>query len=105
DLNERAVDPDLASVELVDAADALDEGRLAGTVVTEQGEYLTGADLEVDAVEGDHGAEGLGGTTNTQDEFRVTGGLGLRRVHGLGHACLACMLRKRFSKKARRTSS
>ena len=74
DLNGRAVDPDLASVELVDAADALDEGRLAGTVVTEQGEYLTGADLEVDAVEGDYGAEGLGCTTNTQDGFRVNGG-------------------------------
>ena len=81
----------------MDAADALDEGRLAGTVVTEQGEYLTGADLEVDAVEGDHGAEGLGGTTNTQDGFRVNGGLGLRGVHGVSHASLACMLRNRFS--------
>src|SRR3954452_20512611 len=87
------------------AADALDEGRLAGTVVAEQGEDLTGADLEIDAVEGDHGAEGLGRTTNTQHELGVNGRLGLRGVHSLSHASLACMLRNRFSTRARTTSS
>ena len=50
--------------------------------------------LEVDAVECDHGPEGLGGTTNAQDRFHPGGNDG---VDGVSHASLACMLRNRFS--------
>jgi hypothetical protein len=35
----------------VDAREDLDEGRLAGPVLAEQGVHLPGADLEVDAVQ------------------------------------------------------
>ena len=51
--------PDLALVERVDAGDALDQRRLAGAVVADQGHHLAAADLEVDPVERLDGAERL----------------------------------------------
>ena len=42
---------DRAAVEPMNAAQALDQGRLACTVVSEERQHLTGSDLEVDAVE------------------------------------------------------
>ena len=57
DLDLTAVEEDLALVEGVDAGDALDEGRLAGAVVADEGHHLTGTDLEVDLVERLHGTE------------------------------------------------
>ena len=63
----RAVDGRGLAVELhgalvgrVDARDGLDERRLAGAVVADQGDDLVRADVEVDAAEGLHGAEALG---------------------------------------------
>ncbi len=47
-------------VEPVDAADALDERRLAGAVVAEQGEDLARVDLEVHVLERQDRAEALG---------------------------------------------
>ena len=46
-------------VEGVDAGDALDQGALAGAVVTDERGDLAGADVEVDAAEHVHGAEAL----------------------------------------------
>src|SRR5439155_25977726 len=66
------------------------------------GENLTGADLEVDPLECNHGPEGLGGVTNAQDGLHIGGN---HDVNGVSHASLACMLRNRFSTRARRTSS
>ena len=44
----------------IDAGDRLDERRLAGAVVADQGDHLAGVDLEVDARERPDGAEALG---------------------------------------------
>ena len=49
-----------AGIQAVHAADALDERRLAGAVVAEQGQDLSAVDVQVDVVEGEHGAESLG---------------------------------------------
>jgi hypothetical protein len=46
------VDEDLARVRLVRAGEHLDQGRLAGPVLTEQAVHLAGPDVKVDAVEG-----------------------------------------------------
>ena len=83
------VDPDLALVQLVHPADALDQGRLAGAVVAEQGQHLPGVDLEVDTVEGHDGAEQLRRTGTPSTGCRARRG---------AHASLACRLRNRFSK-------
>ena len=49
----------LALVERVDADDALDQRRLAGTVVADQRHDLAAANLEIDPVERLDGAERL----------------------------------------------
>ena len=43
----------------MDAGDALDERRLAGAVVADEGDDLTGVDVEVDVGQHLHGAEAL----------------------------------------------
>ena len=53
------VDLDLAGVEPVHAADALDQRRLAGAVVAEHRKDLAVVDIEIDRVECQHGAEAL----------------------------------------------
>src|SRR5919109_1230489 len=55
-----AVDVDPAGVGLVEAADDLDEGRLAGAVVADQPEHLAAAQAQVDVGQGGDAAEALG---------------------------------------------
>ena len=43
---------DLAGVRAVRAGEDLDQGRLAGAVLSEQAVHFTGADIEVDPVQG-----------------------------------------------------
>src|SRR5581483_3724134 len=54
-----AVEEELALVHRVDAGDALDERRLAGAVVADEGHHLALAHLEIDVGQGLDGAEGL----------------------------------------------
>ena len=58
---------DLAGVGDVRAGEALDEGRLAGAVVTDDREDLTGVEVEVDPVEADDAAEGDDELAGRQD--------------------------------------
>ena len=53
------VEEDLAAVDAVDARHALDQRGLAGAVVADERHDPPGIDLEVDLVQGDHGAEVL----------------------------------------------
>ena len=59
DVDALALEAHLAFVERVDADDALDQRRLAGAVVADEGHDLAAADLEVDPVERLDGAERL----------------------------------------------
>ncbi|GAA3335233.1 hypothetical protein GCM10020358_02660 [Amorphoplanes nipponensis] len=54
-----AVEGDRAGVDGVDAADALDQGGLAGAVVADQGGHLAGVDGESDIVQDLDGTEAL----------------------------------------------
>ena len=54
-----AVEEDLAFIERVNAADALDQRRLAGAVVAEQGQHLAAIGLEADILQRMHRAEAL----------------------------------------------
>ncbi len=74
DRRRQAVHLDDAVIELVHAADALDEGGLARAVVAEEGDDLAAMDLEVDAVEREHGAEPLGGPADREGGDRRRGG-------------------------------
>jgi hypothetical protein len=55
-----AADDDVARVLLVEAAQDLDEGALAGAVVADEPEHLPRAQDEVDTAEDDERAEALG---------------------------------------------
>ena len=59
DVHDLAVEHDVAAVRRVDAGDALDQGRLAGAVVSDEGHHLSGPDLELDFRERLHRAEAL----------------------------------------------
>ncbi len=59
DRDRLAVEDDLAAVGRVDAGDALDQRRLAGAVVADEGHHLTRPHLEVDVGERMHRAEVL----------------------------------------------
>jgi hypothetical protein len=50
----------------VDTGQHLDQGGLSGTVVADDGDDLTGRDVEVDGGERGDGAEGLGDTSQGQ---------------------------------------
>ena len=91
-----AVEQDRPGVELVHAADRLDQGRLAGAVVAEQGEHLAGVDVERHAVERDDRVEPLAGIPHLQDRGR-------RRASR--RRSTACRLRNRLSSRPRMTSS
>ena len=55
-----AADEDPAGVGLVEAADDLDQGRLAGAVVADEAEHLAPAQAQVDVGQGGDPAEALG---------------------------------------------
>jgi hypothetical protein len=55
-----AAHEDAAGVGLVEAAEDLDQGRLAGAVVADQAEHLAPAQAQVDVGQGGHPAEALG---------------------------------------------
>jgi hypothetical protein len=54
-----ALPEDLTVVRLIDAGDAFGEDRLAGAVVSSKGGHLAGRQVQVDCVQGLHGAEVL----------------------------------------------
>jgi len=90
DRDRSAVHLDRAAVEPVHAAEALDQRRLAGPVVSQERQHLAVTDLERDAVERGHGSEPLAGSVEPEGRniLRATrdGKLGDGR-----HACLtAC---------------
>ena len=58
--NDIAVQADGALVGLVEAGDDLDQRRLAGAVLAEQGMHLAGADIEADPVQRAHAGKRLG---------------------------------------------
>ena len=63
--------PDLARVRLVHAGEHLDQGRLAGAVLADQGVHLAGVGGEVHAGQGMHAGEALVDVPDGQD--RVAG--------------------------------
>ena len=86
-----------ALLETLRPGDALDQRRLAGTVVAEQGDHLAAANLERDVVEREHGAEALRGTSD-----RERGRLDQSGAHA---ASSACRTLKRSSTRVRKTSA
>ena len=79
----RAVEKDLAFVERVDAADAFDQRRLAGAVVSEQGEHFAAIGLEADVLERVHRAEALLRVADRENRgSSAPGSLGPRRLNG-----------------------
>jgi hypothetical protein len=90
-----AVEQDLAFVERVDAADALDQGRLAGAVVAEKGKHLAAIGVEADALE-----------SMDRPEAFLRMADGQRGLGGHAHCILpACSTRTRASRWLRRTSA
>ncbi len=67
DVDGLALDENLAFVERIDAGNALDQRRLAGAVVADEGHHLSSAHLEVDLVERLHGAERLRGVSHFKE--------------------------------------
>src|SRR4029450_10477773 len=61
-----AADEDPAGVGLVEAAEDLDQGRLAGAVVADEAEHLALAEAQVDVAEGGDPAEALGRVLDPQ---------------------------------------
>ena len=77
-----SVEQDLAVVVAVDARNALDQSRLAGAVVADEGHDLAVPHLEVDRGERVHGAEALVEIADLEQRRRR--GCGGRRGHSLG---------------------
>ena len=63
----RTIDSNLALVRDQGADDDLHEGRLPGPVVADQTDDLAGSNLEVDPLQGRHGAEALRHTSQLDD--------------------------------------
>src|SRR5919206_150926 len=63
------LEQDLAAVDGVDAGDALDQRRLAGTVVADQRGHLPRVDREIDVVEDVDRAEPLVQLADLEDRF------------------------------------
>ena len=59
-----AVYKNLTRIRLVDAGEHVHQSGLAGTVLSQQGQNLTGTDLQIDCVVGNHRAEALGDATH-----------------------------------------
>src|SRR4029077_16585096 len=94
DHDRHAVHLDGTLVYAMDAADARDQGRFAGSFDPEQGQDLAPMDLKIDVVEGEHGAESLGRAADGQ-----------RRDRRRRHERAASMTWKRLSRYPRRTSA
>ena len=60
---------DRAGVEVVDAGERLQQRRLAGTVLAEQGVHLTGAQPQRGTVQRDGTAEALHGALHLENDF------------------------------------
>ena len=67
DVRGLAEEPELARVGEVHARDGLDQRRLAGAVVADQGDDLAGVDVEVHVGERLHGAEALVDAVQVED--------------------------------------
>ncbi|SKF62081.1 Uncharacterised protein [Mycobacteroides abscessus subsp. abscessus] len=83
-----AIDGDGALVGLVQAVEDVHQGRLAGTVATEQPVHLTGVQGQVDVVQGGDVAEALGDVGHHQaSRWGVLIRPGITRARGLvlGH--------------------
>jgi len=76
-----AAHEDPARVGLVEAAEDLDEGRLAGPVVADQAQHLAPAQVQVDVTEGGDAAEALGDVLDPE-------GLAARTARAGGHQVL-----------------
>ena len=84
---------DLARVERVHPADALDQRRLAGAVVAEKRQHLAAVGFEAHVLQRMHGAEVLLGVADGEDGDRA-------------HCALtACSTRARASRWLRSTSA
>jgi hypothetical protein len=59
DRDDITVEEDLTFIERVNAADALDQRRLAGAVIAEKGQYLAAIRIETDILEGMDRAKAL----------------------------------------------
>jgi len=70
-----AAHPDLAGVGGVHSGKHLDQGGLAGAVLTEKGMYLAGPYIEVDRVEGERAGEALGQPPDVEE-----GSVGVRHL-------------------------
>ena len=68
DADRQPVQPDLALVGLVEAVEHAHQRALAGPVLTEQRVHLAGADVEVDAVVGDHAGKPLRDAPHLQQQ-------------------------------------
>ena len=60
---------DLAFIRLIDAGDALDQGRLAGAVVAQEADNLAGIDVPTDLVHGHQAAKALGHLSDRQERL------------------------------------
>ena len=79
-----AFDFDRASVEAVDAAEDLDERRLAGAVLPEQRMNLARPHLKADAAQRPHAAEGLRHALDADKRRARSGSAGGGRSHHSG---------------------
>ena len=61
-----AVDGDVARVRPMDPGQDLHQGRLAGAILPDEPDDLSGGDVEVDPIEGDHAGESLGDCRHLQ---------------------------------------
>ena len=66
-IDRRAVEPDLAGITRQDAGHHLDQGRLPGAVLAEEGMYLAGAQVEIDRIERPHAGKRLGQPSDLED--------------------------------------
>src|SRR5690606_4570149 len=90
-----AIEQDFTFIKSMHAADAFDQGRLAGTIVTKQRENFATMCSEAHALEGMHGAEALLGIADDEN-----------RISGSHQFCLpAWAARTRASRWLRRTSA
>ncbi|MNU10708.1 hypothetical protein D3C72_2580190 [compost metagenome] len=62
------------------AADAFDQGRLAGTIVAQQCQHFAAPGFQADIVEGQHRPEALAGIADAEDDVVVHCSLAARRV-------------------------
>jgi len=76
-----AADPDLARVGFVHARQNLDQGRLAGAVLSEQRMHLAATDVEVDLIEGQSRGEMLDDAPHLQKGRRIAGSGLLGNLH------------------------